>query len=302
MNMIPLANIKDISSLKTSFELKEDVEQRVSELINVPFGITDATEYLQLIFSLLDLTSLEGADTHAKIEGMCKKVLELEQHISFANIAAICVYPTFAELVSEKLKGSDIHTACVAGAFPSGQSSIEVKIKEVEWAIQQGATEIDMVISRGKLLEGNYQAVFDEIVAIKKCCESTHLKVIIESGELETPKNIRIASDLAMYAGADFIKTSTGKISVGATYQSAYVMLTAIHDFYLATGKKIGMKPAGGIADVETAVNYLKLVEQVVGKEWLNNSLFRFGASRLANNVLNELSVLLAQPQLKHYF
>jgi deoxyribose-phosphate aldolase len=264
--------------------------------------ISNQKELLSLILNLIDLTSLEGADTNAKIESMCNKVLALEKYESIPNVAAICVYPTFAKLVNQKLSNTTINTACVAGAFPSGQSSLTVKLQEIEWAINEGATEIDMVISRGKLLEGNFQEVFDEIVAIKKCCGEVHLKVIIESGELQNTKNIRIASDLAMYAGADFIKTSTGKISEGATYQSVYIMLNAIKDFYSATDKKIGMKPAGGIADIETATNYLKLIENTIGQDWFNNHLFRFGASRLANNVLNELSVIVNEPTLKDHF
>lgn len=300
--MIPIANINDIPSLKAGYTISSSFEEDITTILEKKLSISNDKELQQLIFSLVDLTSLEGADTPAKIEGMCRKVLGLEQLNDINNVAAICVYPTFAKLVNQQLKNTKINTACVAGAFPSGQSSLEVKLKEIEWAIKEGATEIDMVISRGKLLAGNYQEVFDEIVAIKKCCGDIHLKVIIESGELETNKNIRIASDLAMYAGAGFIKTSTGKIREGATYNSVYIMLNAIKDFQNATGIKIGMKPAGGISDSPTATNYLKLVEQTVGKDWFNPHLFRFGASSLANNVLNELSVSVEQPQLYNYF
>lgn len=300
--MIPISNINQIPSLSSSFVLNASYTEEINRIIAGHFNYANDEKLLQLLLSLLDLTSLEGADTNAKIAGMANKVFGLEKYADIANVAAICVYPTFASLVSNTLKNTKVNTACVAGAFPSGQSSLAVKLQEIEWAIKQGATEIDMVISRGKLLEGNYQEVFDEIVAIKKCCGKTHLKVIIESGELKNNLNIRIASDLAMYAGADFIKTSTGKITEGATYNSVYIMLNAINDFYKATGIKVGMKPAGGIADIETAVNYLKLVEQTVGTAWLNNHMFRFGASRLANNVLNELSQKLNKPELNNYF
>lgn len=300
--MIPFANIKDIPSLSSNFTFDIAINENIRQILATTNPIANQKELLSLILNLIDLTSLEGADTTAKIEEMCNKVLALEKYNTIPNVAAICVYPTFAKLVKLKLKSTKINTACVAGAFPSGQSSLAIKLQEIDWAIKEGATEIDMVISRGKLLEGKYQEVYDEIVAIKKCCGEIHLKVIIESGELETGKNIRIASDLAMYAGADFIKTSTGKINEGATYQSVYIMLNAIRDFYSATGKRIGMKPAGGIADIETATNYLKLVENTVGKDWLNNHLFRFGASRLANNVLNELSVIVNEPNLKNHF
>jgi deoxyribose-phosphate aldolase len=300
--MIPITNINTIPSLSTSFNIQNDFNVEIDNIIQQDLSEKNEIELLKLIFNLIDLTSLEGADTNAKIEAMCKKVIQLEQALDIPNVAAICVYPTFAKLVNQQLKNTTINTTCVAGAFPSGQSSIEVKLKEIEWAIDQGATEIDMVISRGKLLECKYQEVFDEIVVIKKCCGKTHLKVIIESGELENNKNIRIASDLAMYAGADFIKTSTGKISEGATLKTVYIMLNAIKDFNIATGLKVGMKPAGGISDTPTAINYLKLVEQILGKEWLHNHLFRFGASSLANNVLNDIAKLNNQPQLINFF
>jgi len=282
-----VANINEIPSIKANFS--HPVTNQINQIINQPFSILNETNVHQLIFSLIDFTTLEGSDTCKKIEKMCQTVLDLEKRNDIPNVAAICVYPTFAKIVSERLKDTNVNTACVAGAFPSGQSSIEIKQQEVRWAIDEGATEIDMVISRGKLLEGKYQEVFDEIVSIKKCCGKTHLKVIIESGELQNNQNIRIASDLAMYAGADFIKTSTGKIKEGATYNSAYIMLTAIRAYYNTTGIKVGMKAAGGIRDVQSAINYLKLVENTTGKDWLNPTLFRFGASSLAKAVLNKL-------------
>jgi len=282
-----IKNINDIPSLKANFN--SSVTGQIESILNEPLSIKDHSEVLKLIFSLIDLTTLEGSDTLAKVEEMCKTVLDLEKRSDVPNVAAICVYPTFAKTVSIKLKNTTINTACVAGAFPSGQSSIAIKLQEVKWAIDEGATEIDMVISRGKLLEGKYQEVFDEIAAIKACCGSVHLKVIIESGELQNNQNIRIASDLAMYAGADFIKTSTGKISEGATYNTMFIMLTAIKDYYTATGTKIGIKPAGGISDIPTAINYLKLVESIVGNEWLTPRFCRFGASSLAKVVLNKL-------------
>lgn len=281
-----VTNINDIPSIKEDFSAS--VTAKINKIISKPLSISDETEVLRLIFSCIDLTTLEGADTTEKIEGMCQAVLDLEARNDIPNVAAICVYPTFAKIVSEKLKTTNVNTTCVAGAFPSGQSSIEIKLQEVKWAIEEGATEIDMVISRGKLLEGKYQEVFDEIFAVKECCGDAHLKVIIESGELQNNQNIRIASDLAIYAGADFIKTSTGKISEGATYNSVYIMLAAIKEYYNATGIKVGMKAAGGISDLETATNYLKIVENTTGKDWLSPTLFRFGASSLAKAVLNE--------------
>lgn len=280
-------NINNIPSIKAKEPANQKIE--VDRIINSALKISDKRTVNELILSLIDFTTLEGADTTKKVEAMCNKVLELEAITNIPNVAAICVYPTFASIVSKKLKKTNVNTACVAGAFPSGQSSLAIKLQEVKWAINEGATEIDMVISRGKLLEGKYQEVFDEVAAIKACCGNVHLKVIIESGELENNQNIRIASDLAMYAGADFIKTSTGKINEGATYNSVYIMLNAIKDFQTATGKKIGMKPAGGISDISTAINYLKLVENTVGNDWFTPKLFRFGASSLAKVVLEKL-------------
>lgn len=286
--MIPIHHIKNIPSLTAGFKFSDNIP--IEDLLKKPLAFGQKKEVLKLIFSLIDFTTLEGADTNAKVEEMCNKVIAFEARTDIPNVAAICVYPTFAKIVSTKLSNTKVNTASVAGAFPSGQSPIEIKLSEVKWAIAEGATEIDTVISRGKLLEGKYQEVFDEIVALKKCCGAVHLKVIIESGELQNARNIRVASDLAMYAGADFIKTSTGKISEGATYQSVYIMLCAIKDFYTAQGIKVGMKPAGGISDISTAINYLKIVENTVGKEWLNPQLFRFGASSLAKAILSEFN------------
>lgn len=206
------------------------------------------------------------------------------------NVAAVCVYPVFARQVHTLLEGTGIQTACVAGAFPAGQSPIHVKLAEVKYAVEEGADEIDMVISRGKLLEGEYIEVFDEINAIKEVCGNVHLKVILETGELTDLPRIYDASVIAMKAGGDFIKTSTGKINPAATPEAAYVMLQAIRDYYESTGKITGFKPAGGISTPEQALVYVRLVESILGPEWLNPGLFRIGASRLADNLANELS------------
>jgi len=300
--MISITNIKDIPSLNPSFQLSNDFLAEINTILVTEFSITTPSNLLSLIFSLLDITSLEGTDYHLSINQLCDKILALENIKGVPSPAAICVYPTFIELVASRLKNTSIRSACVAGGFPSGQTAIEVKVHEVKWAIEQGTTEIDVVISRGKLIAGNYQEVFDELIAIREAAKGVTLKIIIESGELQTTKNIRIASDIALYAGADFIKTSTGKITEGATFSAAYIMLQAIKDFYHATGKKVGLKPAGGISDVATAINYLNLTEKIVGESWLNNQHIRFGASRLANNVLNELAIQLKEPQLSNYF
>ncbi|MCO6499392.1 MAG: deoxyribose-phosphate aldolase [Vicingus serpentipes] len=300
--MISITNIKDIPSLSASFHFKEDYSAEINAIHSTKNSFNDSLSTLTLLFSLLDLTSLEGSDNNTKIERLCDKVLALDAVPDIPSIAAICVYSPFGKLVANKLKNTSIQTACVAGAFPSGQSPIEIKLQEIEWIIQQGVTEIDVVISRGKLIAGYYQEVFNEMIAIRSVAKNVTLKVIIESGELQTAKNIRIASDIAMYAGADFIKTSTGKIAEGATYPTVYIMLHAIKDFHKATGRKVGLKPAGGISTVEIARNYLILTEQILGRKWINNQLLRFGASQLANTILYQLATPLNNPQLINYF
>lgn len=204
-------------------------------------------------------------------------------------MAAVCVYPPFASLVRNLLKETAIKTACVATAFPSGQTTLAVKLMEVSSVVLEGAEEVDMVISRGKFLEGKFEEVAQEIVLVKASCGEAHLKVILETGELISVENIRKASELALMAGADFLKTSTGKIQPAATPEAFLIMLDTIHEYYQLTGEKIGIKAAGGIADAETALQYYMLIKEVLGNDWLNKNLFRIGASRLAENVFSEL-------------
>ena len=238
---------------------------------------------LNLAMSLIDLTTLEGKDTDERVKDLCKKAIE-------AGTAAVCVYPSLVAVAKSALKDSGKKVASVAGGFPSGQLPLSLRLAEAQYAIEQGADEIDMVISRGKFLEGKFEFIYDEVAAFKEVCKSVTLKVILETGELETLDNIRIASDIAIWAGADFIKTSTGKMAVNATLPAICVMLQAIKDQYVATGKKVGIKPSGGISDGNTAAKYLRLTETIVGKEWLHPSLFRFGASRLVDNIVAEIS------------
>jgi deoxyribose-phosphate aldolase len=205
------------------------------------------------------------------------------------HVAAVCVYPTMVKVAKKALKGSSINVAAVATAFPSGMAPLQVKLDDTHYAVEEGADEIDMVISRGKFLQGEYNFVFDEIAAVKEACGKAHLKVILETGELSTLDNVRKASDLAILAGADFIKTSTGKIQPAATMPVTLVMLEAIRDYYYATGKMIGMKPAGGIATSKLALHYLVMVNETLGAQWLNPDWFRFGASKLANDILMQL-------------
>lgn len=256
---------------------------------------------LYLALSMCDLTSLEGADTPGKIRQMCAKarypvppdaLAALAGGRSLAAVpavAAVCVYPSLVKVAVESLKGSGIGVASVATAFPSGQAPLSAKLDDTYFAVESGATEIDMVISRGEFLSGHYQAVFDEIVAIKKACGKAHLKVILETGELGSFDRVRLASEIAMEAGADFIKTSTGKVQPAATLPVTLVMLQAISDYYQRTGKKIGMKPAGGIRTAKQAIHYLCMVNETLGEEWMTPDLFRFGASALVNDLLKQI-------------
>jgi len=245
---------------------------------------------LKLALSMIDLTTLEGADTDKKVIQLCNKAMHLHDAMpGLPTVAAVCVYPNFVETAKKTLKGTKIKVASVATAFPSGQSSREIKLLDTKLAVDNGADEVDMVISRGRFHEGDYSFVFDEIAAIKEACGKARLKVILETGELGTFDKVRRASDIAIYAGADFIKTSTGKISPAATLPVTSVMLEAIKDYYYKTGIQVGMKPAGGISNAKLALQYLLLVKETLGDAWLTNEWFRFGASSLANDVLMQI-------------
>jgi deoxyribose-phosphate aldolase len=236
---------------------------------------------------MIDLTTLEGQDTEGKVKQLCYKAIHLhDAYPGLPTVAAICVYPSMVGIAKKALGESGVKVASVSTAFPSGQAPRKVKIEDTRFAINQGADEIDMVISRGKFLEGEYQFVYDEIAAIKEVCGNTTLKVILETGELGSLDAVRRASDIAMHAGADFIKTSTGKIGVAATMPVTLTMLEAIRDFYYTTGKKVAMKPAGGISTAKLALQYLTMLNETLGQDWMNNQMFRFGASSLANDVL----------------
>jgi len=262
------------------FTLSE-IQSRIEKIKNQPLeNFSSEKEAIRLALSCIDLTTLEGSDHTRKIEQLCENAKQYQT-------AAVCVYPVFVKQAKQLLQNTGIKVASVAGAFPAGQLPIELKVAEVEYAVSQGADEIDMVISRGLFLEEKYQIVFDEIAAIKKACQNAHLKVILETGELIEPELIFKASVLAMHAGADFIKTSTGKIPINATPEAFLVMLDAINLFNNETKKKIGIKPAGGITDIDTTLLYLKLLEKTLNINWLSNSFFRIGASRLASHLYN---------------
>ncbi len=266
------------------------VNERVDRFCKRSIKKASKVEGLKLALSMIDLTTLEGKDTKGKVQQLCYKAMHPHDTLkNIPTVAAICVYPTHVKIAKEALMGSGIQVASVATAFPSGNSKLQVKLDDTKYAVEQGADEIDMVISRGEFLSGNYQFVYDEIVAVKKACGKAHLKVILETGELDTLDNVRKASEIAMYAGADFIKTSTGKIQPAATMQVTYVMFDAIKDFYLKTGKMIGMKPAGGISTSKIALQYLVMLNEMLGEKWMNKEYFRFGASSLANDILMQL-------------
>jgi deoxyribose-phosphate aldolase len=266
------------------------VNERVARFQSRSIKSASKIEALKLVLSMIDLTTLEGQDTPGKVRQLCQKAIHLHDALpGLPHVAAVCVYPTMVGVAREALEAHDINIASVATAFPSGQAPLNVKLEDTRLAVDQGANEIDMVISRGAFLSGDFGFVFDEIAAVKEACGDAHLKVILETGELGTLDRVRRASVLAMYAGADFIKTSTGKIQPAATMQVTLVMLQAIGDYFRETGRMVGMKPAGGISSAKLAIHYLVMLHETLGNAWMTPEWFRFGASSLANDVLMQL-------------
>ncbi|MGM9821654.1 MAG: deoxyribose-phosphate aldolase [Muribaculaceae bacterium] len=244
----------------------------------------------RFLFNCIDLTTLRATDSPVSVANFTERVNAFEEeHPEMKNVAAICVYPNFAQVVRTVLDVSEVDIACVAGGFPSSQTFPEVKVAEVALAVEGGADEIDIVMNIGDFLDGDYQTVCDDIEEIKHSCRDARLKVILEAGALKTAEKIRNASILAMYSGADFIKTSTGKEYPGADLQAAYVMCQCIKEYYEATGRMVGFKPAGGVRTAEDAVGYYCIVREVLGEKWLTNEFFRLGASGLANNLLTAI-------------
>jgi len=269
---------------------KVGVEERVSRFQKRSIKKESKLQGLKMILNMIDLTTLEGKDTEGKVKQMCFKAKHLhDSYPGLPTVAAVCVYPSMVKTAKLAVRGSGVKVASVSTAFPSGQAPLEVKLTDTKFAVESGADEIDMVISRGRFLKGDYNFVYDEIAAIKNACGKARLKVILETGELVTLDDVRKASDIAIHAGADFIKTSTGKISPAATLQVTYTMLEAIRDYYDETGIMIGMKPAGGISNSKLALHNLVMVKEVLGSMWLSNERFRFGASSLANDVLMQI-------------
>ena len=268
---------------------EEQLQQRIEQIVAEQTQISERKESLARIFQSIDFTTLEAFDNEQKIHDFCAKALAFPKEVPYLSVPAICIYSPFVKQAKQLLAGSGIHVATVACAFPSGQMPFALKVKEVEYCVEQGADEVDMVISRGTFLAGNYDEVFNEIKTIKATCKDAHLKVILETGELKTVQNIRKASELAILAGADFIKTSTGKVPVAATPLAAIIMIDTIKEYYEATGKKVGFKPAGGMKAPEDAMTYYYLVKGILGEQWLNKDLFRVGTSRLAGQIVELL-------------
>lgn len=267
-----------------------DVQVQVAALIEKKVPENNTEEVKRFLFNCIDLTTLNTTDSDESVMRFTEKVNRFDDEFpDLKNVAAICVYPNFAQVVKDTLEVEGINIACVSGGFPSSQTFTEVKIAETAMALADGADEIDIVIPVGAFLSGDYETMCEEIMELKETCKEHHLKVILETGALKTASNIKKASILSMYSGADFIKTSTGKQQPAATPEAAYVMCQAIKEYYEQTGNKVGFKPAGGINTVNDALIYYTIVKEVLGKEWLSNELFRLGTSRLANLLLSEI-------------
>ena len=266
------------------------VKKAVEKILAEHFAENNNTEVYKFLFNTIDLTTLKSTDSPRSVADFTERVNAFdEEYPELKNVAAICVYPNFAQVVRTVLDVSSVNVACVAGGFPSSQTFPEVKIAETALAVEGGADEIDIVLNVGNFLDGDYEEVCDEISELKHSCRNAHLKVILETGALKTAANIKAASVLAMYSGADFIKTSTGKEYPGASLEAAYVMCQCIKEYHEKTGNMVGFKPAGGVRTPEEAVGYYCIVKEVLGEKWLTNEYFRIGASGLANNLLTAI-------------
>lgn len=267
-----------------------DIKSEIERITNANQHLASDADVLKKIFSCIDLTTLKETDSADSVTGFVQKVNDFkEKYPNMPSVGAVCVFPVFAPIIKQYLKVEEVQKAVVAAGFPSSQTFLDIKVLEVKKAVSYGANEIDVVISVGEFLEGNYEFVYEEIRQLKDACGEAHLKVILETGAIGDAQLIWNASIIAMDAGADFIKTSTGKIPTAATLDAAYVMCKAIKAYHTKTGKKVGFKPAGGISETLEAANYYAVVNDVLGEAWLNNTLFRIGASRLANNLLTDV-------------
>jgi deoxyribose-phosphate aldolase len=268
----------------------DEIMMKVDQLIEKHLGENNNIDVKKEIFHCIDLTTLKCTDSEESVMKFTEKVNEfVDKYPDLENVAAICVYPNMAEIVSDSLEADNVKIACVSGGFPSSQTFMEVKVAETAMALHAGAEEIDIVMPIGKFLCGDYEGMCDEIGELKDICGEKPLKVILETGALRTASNIKKAAILAMYAGADFIKTSTGKEAISATPEAALIMCEAIKEYYKETGRKVGFKAAGGIDSVKKALAYYTIVKETLGEEWLNNGLFRIGTSRLTNLLLSDI-------------
>lgn len=287
-----MAEDKYREAIKRSAVTADDafVTAEVKRILDENLVKNSNEEVYKFLFNCIDLTTLQSTDSPRSVADFTEKVNQFEtEHPDMPNVAAICVYPNFAQVVRAVLEVSEVEIACVSGGFPSSQTFPEVKVAETALAVDGGADEIDIVLNVGNYLDGDYQEVCDEIAELKEACREARLKVILETGALKTAENIRNASILSMYSGADFIKTSTGKEYPGASHFAAYVMMQAIKEYYEQTGRMVGFKPAGGVRTPEDAVGYYCLAKEILGEKWLTNEYFRIGASGLANNLLTAI-------------
>jgi len=287
MPALQLRSARDRGFLDATVD-KVNVEERAARFTKRSIKAAAKIQGLLMAVSMCDLTTLEGKDTPGKVAQMCRKAVKPDPE-SDVHCGAVCVYPNLVPVAVEAVKGSGVKVAAVATGFPSGQYPLDIRVQDVRETVAMGADEIDMVSNRRAFLEGEYDTVFDEIAAVKEACGTAHLKVILETGEIGSYDSVRRASRLAMEAGADFIKTSTGKVQPAATMPVTLVMLEAIRDFYYETGVRIGMKPAGGIRTAKEALHYLVMLKETLGDDWLTPGLFRFGASALVNDLLMQL-------------
>lgn len=292
--------------MEQSEQLLEKFEKDFQGIPEFPGSINveglKTEDNLKKIFSFIDLTTLNTTDSANSVQEFCDKLVSFKKDFpDMPLVGAVCVYPVFASVLKTRLSSLDVNRAVVSAGFPSSQTFLDLKVLETKKALDMGANEIDIVISVGEFLEGNYEFVMQEISTIKSLMGDAHLKVILETGALDTPQNIWEASIIAMEAGADFIKTSTGKMNPSATPEALWVMVHAIKAFQKATDKMVGLKPAGGISTTEDALIYLKIVQDVLGEEWLTPERFRIGASRLANNLLADLAEMQGK-RFEKYF
>lgn len=290
------AGVNGISKLEEAFSLydmnisDDEVKKEVKRIISEKVHENDTVDIKKFLLGSVELTTLKTTDSETSVLAFTEKVNKFDEvYPALPHVATICVYPCFAETVSEALEVDGVEIACVSGSFPSSQALLDVKVIETQLAIKEGATEIDIVMPVGKFLSEDYEGVADEIMQLKEACGEHKMKVILETGCLKTASNIKKASILAMYSGADYIKTSTGKLEPAATPEAAYVMCKAIREYYEKTGIQIGFKPAGGLNSVMDALIYYTIVKEVLGEKWLTNQYLRLGTSRLANMLLSEV-------------